>query len=565
MEKVVSYFLIVNSDLGPGAHNEHVIQTIWEPCRGKAKNERQCKIYVMNFSTFWTGILTREMWEEQREDTNGNQIEESQYRRLTEDAFSGVEKSGGYNLLLQVKSSKESPDDLELTWTGFSEKTLAGQVIQPKSRLGSMQLERVPPEKSQKLMRDWIRTTIEDRRRFERLSTELKKHWQQVNEQLKDRQHALDRFIEDEKESKRNLMEKFRALINTKKKKIGELTKSNENMKTRMQRLEKALLEERRTVAALKGQKIEPGDLELADIKTKEEADSSDNAPTTSTTKGAGRGRGRGRGRGKGRGQALKAHINSPSDEADSPVKKEGESEKDGESNNDVEPQEPLPHPQDTYGWDDDQGNADDDEPLIRRSARSTRAVGSATRSSPSSSGPMSTSSRHSSRLDAIAGGALDLIDRVSNAARHRDAESRTHPTRTIKREHTDTSDSALLQRKYNLDTNSPQEESSSSRATRKRQRSSSSDSPSTTEVILPRPRTRLPVFSMRKAGAEKTDTKLSPDASAYSQVRVNSSSAASPSSSERRMRSYGRSTSTSAGVSRAESINEEDLLKELE
>lgn len=53
------------------------------------------------------------MWEEQREETNGNQIPESLYRRLTEDAFSGIEKSGGYNLLLQVKSSRESPDDLE--------------------------------------------------------------------------------------------------------------------------------------------------------------------------------------------------------------------------------------------------------------------------------------------------------------------------------------------------------------------------------------------------------------------------------------------------------------------
>lgn len=58
-------------------------------------------------------VVTREMWEEQREETNGHQIEENMYRRLTEDAFNGIEKSGGYNLLLQVKSSRESPDDLE--------------------------------------------------------------------------------------------------------------------------------------------------------------------------------------------------------------------------------------------------------------------------------------------------------------------------------------------------------------------------------------------------------------------------------------------------------------------
>lgn len=69
-------------------------------------------------------VVTREMWEEQREETNGHQIEENMYRRLTEDAFNGIEKSGGYNLLLQVKSSRESPDDLEarlilLWWTPF--------------------------------------------------------------------------------------------------------------------------------------------------------------------------------------------------------------------------------------------------------------------------------------------------------------------------------------------------------------------------------------------------------------------------------------------------------------
>jgi len=240
-----------------------------------------------------------------------------------------------------------------------------------------------------------------------------------------------------------------------------------------------ALLEERRTVAALQGRKIEAGDLELADIKAKEDVDNSDYIPTTSTTKGANRGRGHGMGRGKGRGQTLKANLESSSDEVGGPLKKEGEGEMDEGSNEDVEPQVPLPHPQDAYGWDDDQRDADKDEPLIRPGARST------------------TSGRHSSRLDAPAGGALDLIDRVSKAAKHQDADPRPQPIRALKQEYTDSSDSALLLRKHDVDTDSPQEESSSSSTKRKRQRSTSSDSPSTTDVVLPRLRSRLPVFSM--------------------------------------------------------------------
>lgn len=256
-----------------------------------------------------------------------------------------------------------------------------------------------------------------------------------------------------------------------------------------------ALLEERRTVAALKGKKIEVEDLDLSDIKKQEDAENDNYAPpTTTAVRGTGRGRGRGSGRGRGRGAALKTDVvESTLGDTTIRVKKETGIQRAQEELDDdeVEPQVPLLHLHDGYGWNDEKQDMDNEEPLVRRHARTIRQSDTAADSS--------TSTAHSAvHLDALAGGALDLISRVSKAANRRHTASRSSsPATTVKMEPSELSDSALLLRKHVLEAGPRVAARSATSSGHKRHRTDSSDGPTTTDVISSRSRTRMPVYSM--------------------------------------------------------------------
>ncbi|KAG0001704.1 hypothetical protein BGZ79_004280 [Entomortierella chlamydospora] len=295
-----------------------------------------------------------------------------------------------------------------------------------------MNLEKVNPEESKSILKQWIKTTIEERQKFEHLSSSLKAHVVGLDRQYKECKDLLVDFKLDKRRSQNDLLEKFRALINTKKEKIVKLVNSNNSLKERMESLENALREERRKVALLEGKKAEDIDIDLTDIK-KQENNETGGSQTTSSTRG-GRGRGRGAGRGRGRGKAVKAEQDS---EVKSPGpgpgsgKKAIKTEKKTAVGNDrfedadiVENElpQPLPHPQDGYGWDEDVDSAlntkneedeEEEEPLVRRNTRNSK------KESSSAIKPVSDAIGESVKhhlLD-LSAGAQDLINRVSRAA----------------------------------------------------------------------------------------------------------------------------------------------------
>ncbi|KAF9176287.1 hypothetical protein BGZ51_001066, partial [Haplosporangium sp. Z 767] len=114
----------INNSQSTGHHRaDHVIQTRWESVqnnntaggRSAGDREQQCQVYVMDYTSFWQGTLTRLDWETQRHNRCEDTVDRGLYDALTRDAFRGVPRKEGSNwdLSLSVRSSPLSLDDLE--------------------------------------------------------------------------------------------------------------------------------------------------------------------------------------------------------------------------------------------------------------------------------------------------------------------------------------------------------------------------------------------------------------------------------------------------------------------
>ncbi|KAF8921755.1 hypothetical protein BGZ58_003894 [Dissophora ornata] len=484
-----------------------------------------------------------------------------------------------------------------------------------------MALEKVTPEGSKKILKQWIKTTIEERQKFEHLSDSLRGHVVSLDQQYKECKNLLVDFKLDKRRSQSDLMEKFRALINTKKEKIAKLVKSNCSLQERMEQLETALKEERRKRAVLEGKKVGDAETDPSDIMKQEGLDEDDDKKSTPlSTRGSGRGRGRGRGGGRGRGKFKAA-------------------DHEYEETEEVLPQVslPLPHPQDGYGWDEEdtgsrskhaEGHDDDeegDERLLRRPPRqplmSLKRVSSSSSASAPGSGLL-TAERESMRhhLDDLSAGALNLIDRVSKVAQigqpkdiksgGRDVLSTsstalsTPQKPVIKREESDrarrllhravertpdrpeTATIAGLQKRHRTNSNSSIVSNSSNGSSRNNSGAESGTAKNKTNVATPpedsnsstRSRSRYPVVSMRKARTTKMSVdKNTLDPTPHSMLKSfasTESSLPSPENNKRARLTSSPETTTSkrsAGVrvqlvkNESSIISEEDLYKELE
>ncbi|KAF9983988.1 hypothetical protein BGZ75_004434 [Mortierella antarctica] len=382
--EVVSLFhihgYIINSQ-GKGSHRaDYAIQTIWEtPKRRGSESARQCRVCVTDYTSFWEGILTRQDLDAERNSRFEDEVEKDRYESLTREAFMGPdpdkEESGKRSVSLSVRSSAAS--SLELV-----------------TILGTMLLKRVATEESSEILCQWIKSTIEERMKIEYMASSLKSHVDGVKQQYQECNEALENFTKEKIEFTNNLLEKFRLLLNSKKEKIVKLVDMRNKQQERIENLEKALREERKMNAELRGKKITEADVDISDVKKQEASDAEEGANSTSMRgSGRGRGRGRGLGRGSGKGRAELASRQgadnpSQSSESASDTKLSRAKVKSMDTNyvevstpyDADEPQLPLllPHPQDGYGWDgndvsskgkDEKDNVveDQEEPLVRR------------------------------------------------------------------------------------------------------------------------------------------------------------------------------------------------------
>ncbi|KAF9100804.1 hypothetical protein BGX27_000251 [Mortierella sp. AM989] len=613
-EQEISLFHIygyIKGSKRSGSHKaDHAIQTIWESIgsssdgsgatRKHGEKDKQCRLYVMDYTSIWKGKLTRQDWEAQRHSRCEDMVNKDLYESLTVDAFKGANKneSDKWGLALSVRSSNESSDNLELTWAGSVTNTIGGRSLQQKTILGTMTLEKVEPEESKAILKQWIKNTIEERQKFERLSNSLKAHVVGLDRQYKECKDLLVDFKLDKRRSQNDLLEKFRALINTKKEKIVKLVKSNNSLQERMELLENALKEERRKVAVLEGKKIEDTDIDLSDIKKQEGLETAD-AQSSASARG-GRGRGRGTGRGRGRGRTIKNEeseeyvepLGLVSRSRKKPLKSAVNASRSQDSQEaDIELSQPLPHPQDGYGWNEDADEAlnikneegeeedEEDEPLIRKSSRRNP------KGSPSAVLPQSNTNIESTRhhLDDLSAGAQDLISRVSKAANI--GSPHASPTKkTVKREDSDHLDP--FRHSLVKETKSDRDQSLESRSPKRHKaeknkdsagKSNTTASPDNANVRL---RSRYPVVSMRKTTVTKVvidrnsteGTPHSPllrsfpsaESSAPEGVKRTRSSILLEAS-RRTDHANGRRTKDNAAVITASITSEEDLYKELE
>ncbi|KAF9987534.1 hypothetical protein BGZ65_003193 [Modicella reniformis] len=504
MFQIHGYIASSGQGAGGSYKADHVIQTIWETVNCNKNNnnnknndnsaaeslttassnrnnegtgsstsrkkDRQCRVYVTDYTTFWRGTLTRKDWEAQRHSRCEGVVNENLYENLTKDAFKGVPKKvdDKWALTLSIRSSTLNSDDLETI-------------------LGTMTLEKIAPEESKKILQQWVKTMIEERQKFEHLSDSLKDHVVKLDHQYKECKDLLADFKLDKRRSQSDLMEKFRMLINTKKEKITKLTKFSKSLQERVEKLENALKEERKKVAALENKKVDNNDVDLVEIKEQEDSEDED-SKSTPNTRGAGHGRGRGKGRGRGRGKASPADKETD-DHADNGGMNSSQRSKAGSSSgpglrikrlkqeakdvnnnsidqDDMEPPPPLAHPQDTYGWDEDdsagritlgggEDNDDDeeDEPLVRYSSRHTAKVLPSTPSSSLSKSSVTNQQEVKKlNLEDLSAGAQKLIQRVSKAANYGVYKTRAHPKEdksgiNVLRSSTASSTSATAQR----------------------------------------------------------------------------------------------------------------------
>ncbi|KAF9567260.1 hypothetical protein EC968_003464 [Mortierella alpina] len=380
--EVVSLFhihgYIINSQ-GKGNHRaDYAIQTIWETLKNRGgESARQCRVCVTDYTSFWEGILTRQNLDTERNSRFEDEVERDRYEALTREAFMGPdpekEESSKRTVSLSVRSSVASSQELETI-------------------LGTMALKRVAAEESSEILRQWIKSTIEERIKIEYMASSLKSHVDGVKQQYQECNEALENFTKDKIEFTNNLLEKFRLLLNSKKEKILKLVEAKNKQQERIENLEKALKEERKMNAELRGKKIAEADVDISDVKKQDDSDAEEGASTTSVRgsgRGRGRGRGLGRGSGKGRGElTMRQGSDNPSQSSESAsdtklskakVKAKNTEHTLPSSMDDAnKPQLPLPHPQDAYGWDgngtsdrgkDEKGSVveDEEEPLLRR------------------------------------------------------------------------------------------------------------------------------------------------------------------------------------------------------
>ncbi|KAF9584183.1 hypothetical protein BGW38_007309 [Lunasporangiospora selenospora] len=404
--------------------------------------------------------------------------------------------------------------------------------------LGTIDLKKVSSEESEEILRQWIGATILDRKKFGLLSTELRDYTSKLSSQYEECRKLLADFNLEKKRSQNDLMEKFRALINTKKTKIGKLAKTNETLQGQIKDLEKALKDERQQVAMLQGQKSETSGSDSVQIKAKKEAggDISDGGPGSSRS-----GRGKYHGRGQGRRKVIAGIVedepvvkteHGADSHPESKTKKldrrsKASHKQDAKSaDDDLVPYMSLPHPQDDYGW--------DEEDSVTECPRND-PKGGLSSSTGLSAQETANAKRH---LDDLSGGAQKLLERVSKATtKHSGSSTKeeanlAEPAILIKQEVSVTESRSLLRRRRDPSSEGAQErqspegeEENLTRSTKKKQRLESGGvSPlrsgigesraskvasTTTESSpesTPRTRSRYPVFAMRKAGAAKVE-----------------------------------------------------------
>ncbi|KAF9952953.1 hypothetical protein BGZ72_005796 [Mortierella alpina] len=523
--EIVSLFhihgYIINSQ-GKGSHRaDYAIQTIWEtPKKRGDESARQCRVCVTDYTSFWEGILTRQDLDAERNSRFKEELEKDRYENLTREAFMGPdpakEESSKGSVSLSVRSSAASPNELETI-------------------LGTMLLKRVAAEESSDILRQWIKSTIDERIKIEFTASSLKSHVDGIKQQYQECNEALENFTKEKIEFTNNLLEKFRLLLNSKKEKIVKLVDVRNKQQERIENLEKALREERKVNAELQGKKITEADVDISDVKKQEDSDAEEEPASTSVRgsgRGRGRGRGTGRGSGKGRGELAARHgVDAPSQSSESASDTKRTNVKIKSKNTDCiqastsddahEPQPPRPHPQDGYGWDgngaSDKGKdetdkflEDDEEPLVRRGK--------------------------------------SLIDRVSKAAAHvhshqdndNDKGSLSPRKRAIKREESDAADELLRRNQHDGD-QSRHSSSHSENKSNKRLRSDDSgkvgsstenthsrkitkaDSPSESGASS-RTRRNFPVVAMRRPGASKASLDRNTPESAISSPEGSSS-----------------------------------------
>ncbi|KAF9429211.1 hypothetical protein BGZ76_001663 [Entomortierella beljakovae] len=435
-----------------------------------------------------------------------------------------------------------------------------------------MNLEKVGPEESKRILRQWIKTTIEERQKFEvkrlhmpnphaaHTSSCLKSHVVGLDKQYKECKDLLVDFKLDKTRSQNDLMEK------------------------------------------------------------KHESPNEENDHPASSTRG--RGRGRGTGRGRGRGKTIKVDPDSGEYMESSnlalisrkkPRSALGAARSQDSEDSEVMPQLPLPHPQDGYGWDEDdvqdqqvkiedkEGEEEEEERLIRK----TRPNSSSSRKA------LLSNNTHDATVEQnkgdLSANAQDLINRVSKAANighPKDGKSSKdkdilQPTSkpeglssskktVVKREESDQLNHLVRKVEHDLDSDNDSIQDS---RTPKRQKIDQSDygreadnNSRKPKAILPpdvanlRQRSRHPVVSMRKTGAIKTvsereknsleSTPQPPALKSFSSTESTEPAAVKRTRSAMLLESPKRAdgnTRKSKESVQASIISEEDLYKELE
>ncbi|KAF9310076.1 hypothetical protein BG003_008957 [Podila horticola] len=454
--KEVSLFHIyrTNAKKGSTTSGDYAIQTIWElasPGIRRSPLDRQCQIYFMDYKTFWKGTLTRQDWERQYDPKYEGRLSKEQYADLTKEAFKGIRLTSDkqWELSLSVRPSETMEDVLELTWAGIGTNRIGEQSIQGKTKLGTIELTKVQPKESEKILRGWIDTTIKDRGIFERISSELKGYTRTLEDQQKDGIQRLKTFEEQHIKDKNDLLEKFRTLINAKKEKIAELFQSKEDLQKQVETLRNAVTSHNRSVSL---------EAEVEVVGVDEVEDEYMEVTWMSTLR-------------------TRAGTHHSSDHARNGGREDDEDWKDG-------------HVEKEAGH-------DDEEPLIRRTAVRQRTT--------SSNSAISTASTNGT--SDMSSKAMDLMNRVTKAAEHSshshssDLSNSISKVPGIKREASDGANDTHLLRKRQLtnndmDTDSPHVEE---------KRTASPVSTSSTPT--PKAQTRFGVFGVKKSTASKPTT----------------------------------------------------------
>ncbi|KAF9167529.1 hypothetical protein DFQ26_004301 [Actinomortierella ambigua] len=182
----------------------------------QADHSDACVIELTDYESFWSGRLTRQDWESQRNPA----FEASLYEKWTRAAFSGVKHVDGYKVALTV------------TWT-VSKQEGTGE---KRNLLGSITLAPSVGDRRQ-LWADWTLNSVNERDRFQLQLTSLQKRADNLEQLAMTSQAMLVSMRQEKVDDKSDLLEKVRALINSKKAKIKSLVNRNKRLESELEAL----------------------------------------------------------------------------------------------------------------------------------------------------------------------------------------------------------------------------------------------------------------------------------------------------------------------------------------